>query len=57
MTTTCRLEAPEMLLVECPMCDAPAPLDAETGELTCSACDVRLALADEAPAPVLAAAA
>ena len=57
MTTTRHPETLEMLVVECPLCDVPAPLDVESGELTCEACAVHLALADEAPSPALAAAA
>ncbi len=45
-----------MVTVECPLCDAPAPLDAVAGVLACEACGVALELApDEAPAVSLAA--
>ena len=36
-----------MLLVDCPLCDRPAPLDADTGSLTCDACGVHVELAPE----------
>ena len=36
-----------MLFADCPLCDRPAPLDAETGALDCAACGVRLELAEE----------
>jgi len=45
-----------MLLVDCPLCEAPAPLDADADTLDCPACGIRLELAVE-PAPTLAAAA
>lgn len=40
-------EAPAMLLVDCPLCDEPAPTDLESGVLDCDACCVRLELEDE----------
>jgi hypothetical protein len=46
-----------MLLVDCPLCDRPAPLDATTGDLDCDACGVRLELAPDAPSLDLALAA
>jgi uncharacterized Zn finger protein (UPF0148 family) len=36
-----------MLLVDCPLCDRPAPLDAVTGALSCDACGVHVELAPE----------
>jgi len=36
-----------MLLVDCPLCDGPAPADAVTGDLDCDACGVRLELAPD----------
>ena len=45
-----------MLTVECPLCDAPAPLDADAGILACESCDIALDLApDDAPTLPLAA--
>jgi hypothetical protein len=39
-----------MLLVDCPLCDRPAPLDATgSGDLDCDACGVRLELALDEP--------
>jgi|APDOM4702015118_1054815.scaffolds.fasta_scaffold1814300_1 uncharacterized Zn finger protein (UPF0148 family) len=40
-------EATLMLFADCPLCDAPAPLDLASGALDCPACAVRLELADE----------
>lgn len=45
-----------MLLVDCPLCDGPAPFDPATGELDCPDCRVRLALADDATTDLAAAA-
>lgn len=43
-------------LVECPLCDTLAEVDAAAGVLACDACDVRLELAaDGTPALPLAA--
>jgi hypothetical protein len=51
MTTPAHPEAAPMLTVECPLCDAPAPFDADAGVLACDACGIALALAlDDAPA-------
>ena len=50
-------EAPMLLFIDCPLCDAPAPLDLESGVLDCPSCAVRLELAGEAGAVELAAAA
>lgn len=51
MTTPAHSEAPAMLTVECPLCDAPAPFDADAGVLACDGCGVALELApDDAPA-------
>ena len=44
-----------MLIVECPLCDGPAPFDTAAGELTCDACGVAVDIAPE-PCLVLAAA-
>jgi hypothetical protein len=49
-------EARPMLLVDCPLCEAPAPLEAEAGALDCPACGIHLEIAADAT-PVLAAAA
>jgi hypothetical protein len=45
-----------MLLVDCPICDGPAPLDAALTTLDCPACGVSFELAADEPV-VLAAAA
>ena len=37
-----------MLLVDCPLCDQAAPVDAASGDLACVACGVRLELAPDA---------
>lgn len=49
-STTTRHHRPEaitMLLVDCPLCTLPAPMDADTGDLQCAACGVHLELAPE----------
>ena len=46
-----------MLFADCPLCDAPAPVDLSSGVLDCPACAVRLELPGDAAAPELAAAA
>lgn len=46
-----------MLVVDCPLCDAPAPFDADHSSLDCPVCQVRLELAPEIELPELAAAA
>ncbi len=46
-----------MFIVECPLCDAPAPYDADADTLDCPACSIRLALAADLPHRELAAAA
>jgi hypothetical protein len=46
MTNPPLTEATPMLFADCPLCDAPAPLDLESGVLDCPACAVRLELAD-----------
>ena len=51
MTNPPDLETTAMLFVDCPLCDRPGPLDAETGALDCAACATRFEVADE-PAPV-----
>jgi len=56
IVTNTRPETGPMLLVDCPLCEAPAPLDADADTLDCPACGIRLELAVE-PAPTLAAAA
>jgi uncharacterized Zn finger protein (UPF0148 family) len=45
-----------MLLVDCPLCDAPALVDTDAGELDCPRCAVRLELApdDAAELPLAA---
>ncbi len=51
MTTPASEKATPMLTVECPLCDGPAPFDADAGTLACAACGVALDLApDDAPA-------
>ncbi len=50
------VEANRMLIVDCPLCDGPAPFDADEAALECDACGVRLELAETDP-PALAAAA
>jgi len=37
-------EATLMLLVDCPLCDTPAPFDTDLDELDCPACAVRIGL-------------
>lgn len=49
------LETHPMLIVDCPLCDGPAPFDAAEDALDCDVCGVRLELAD--PDPVVLAAA
>lgn len=44
-----------MLVVDCPLCDAPAPFETATGELDCQACGVVLEVAAD-PGPLAAAA-
>lgn len=40
-----------MVIVDCPLCDAPAPFDADADVLACDACGVALDVApDHAPA-------
>lgn len=47
-----------MVIVDCPWCDGPVPLEAEGAGLRCEACSVAVDLAgDPASAPELAAAA
>jgi hypothetical protein len=46
-----------MIIVDCPLCEAPTPFLPETGSLDCEACTVHLDLADEAVDRVLPAAA
>jgi primosomal protein N' len=47
-----------MVMVECPWCDGPLPLEADGPGLRCEACSVAVDLAgDPASAPELAAAA
>ena len=36
-----------MLLVDCPLCDAPSPFDQEDDALDCPRCSVRLDLASD----------
>ena len=38
-----------MLIVDCPLCERPAPFDAEEDALECDACGVRLELAASDP--------
>jgi hypothetical protein len=40
-------EAVPMLLVDCPLCDRPAPLDGITGDLHCAACGIHLEVTDD----------
>jgi hypothetical protein len=46
-----------MPFVDCPLCDAPSPYDADADTLDCAACAIRLELAVEDGATELAAAA
>jgi hypothetical protein len=39
-----------MLLVDCPLCDTASPFDTDDDALDCPRCDVRLELAQDAPA-------
>ena len=39
------METNPMLIVDCPLCERPAPFDAEEEALECDACGVRLELA------------
>ena len=57
MTRPATTEIPAMLFAECPLCDRPTPLDAETGALDCAACAMNFELAEESAQPELAAAA
>jgi hypothetical protein len=53
-------ETGPVLLVECPLCDCPASVNASLTSLACASCGVRADIADAADdpaAPVLAAAA
>jgi hypothetical protein len=51
------LEMHPMLFVDCPLCDAPAPLDLDAAALDCPVCAVRLPLAPDELLAELAAAA
>ena len=46
-----------MLLVDCPLCDTPAPLDVDAGAIDCARCATRLEIARDEPALELAPAA
>jgi len=41
-------EATLMLIVDCPLCERPAPFDTEREALHCDVCGVELELADDA---------
>ena len=41
-------EASPMLIVDCPLCERPAPFDTDQEALECEACGVRLEMADDA---------
>ena len=41
-------EASPMLIVDCPLCERPAPFDTDHEALECEACGVRLEMADDA---------
>ena len=43
------LETHPMLIVDCPLCERPAPFDAEEDALECSVCGVRLEIAASEP--------
>ena len=43
------LESHLMLIVDCPLCERPAPFDAEEDALECDGCGVRLDLAASDP--------
>jgi hypothetical protein len=49
-------EASPMTIVDCPLCERPAPFDTEAEALECDACGVRLELArdDAAALPIAA---
>ncbi|HEY6570840.1 MAG TPA: hypothetical protein VIZ22_11135 [Candidatus Limnocylindrales bacterium] len=49
-------EAHPMLLVDCPLCDGPAPFDAVEDTLDCDACGVVLEVATPEPVALPAAA-
>jgi hypothetical protein len=46
------LEIHPMLIVDCPLCERPAPFDAEADALECDGCGVRLELAATTPDPI-----
>jgi primosomal protein N' len=46
-----------VIIVDCPLCEAPAPFHPDTSTLECEACAVQLELADDPAAVRLAAAA
>ena len=50
------LETHLMLIVDCPLCERPAPFDADEDALDCDACGVRLeiAAADQVALPIAA---
>jgi len=50
------LETHPMLIVDCPLCERPAPCDSEADALECDACGVRLELAAADPVALPAAA-
>jgi hypothetical protein len=55
--TTSNLPAPRhVILVDCPLCDGPATLDASARWLDCPASGIRLELAADEPADLAAAA-
>ncbi len=56
-TSFTRPEAHQMLFVDCPLCDAPAPFDQDAAALDCPVCTVRLELAPDQARSELAAAA
>jgi len=50
------LETHLMLIVDCPLCERPAPFDAEEDALECDVCGIRLELATSDPVALPAAA-
>ena len=45
-----------MVIVDCPLCERPAPFDAEEDALECDVCGIRLELATSDPVALPAAA-
>jgi hypothetical protein len=56
MSSTSNATGP-LVVVACPLCDAPAVIDAAAATLDCAACAVGIPLADDHAPPTLASAA